>query len=187
MVSWLPYGIVFGRAFAPLRLCVKSFLPDGRLQSLAGCIVADRKVWPDARTGAKGRHHRKAGLGPDSVGIQRQGAKPPGRNRIFFITKPGNQESSKRFHGSWLPYGIVFGRAFAPWRLCVISFLPDGRLQSLAVCKDWPDARTGAKGQRPTPGRAGAGFLTTKDTKHTKGNWSQKSVKTTRTITIAII
>jgi hypothetical protein len=40
-----------------------------------------------------------AGPGPDPAGMQRQGAKPPRRNRIFFITKPGNQESSKRFHG----------------------------------------------------------------------------------------
>jgi hypothetical protein len=28
----------------------------------------------------------------------------------------------------------------------------------VAVCKVWPDARTGAKGQRPTHGRAGAGL-----------------------------
>ena len=35
----------------------------------------------------------------DADGIQRQSAKPPRRNRIFFITKPGNQESAERFHG----------------------------------------------------------------------------------------
>jgi hypothetical protein len=32
MVFWLLYGIVFGRAFASLRLCVKSLLHGGRLQ-----------------------------------------------------------------------------------------------------------------------------------------------------------
>jgi hypothetical protein len=35
MVSWLPYEIVLGRAFAPLHLCVKSLLLGGRLQRLA--------------------------------------------------------------------------------------------------------------------------------------------------------
>ena len=65
MFSWLHYEIVFGRAFAPRRLCVKSFLHGGRLQSLAGCMVADRKVWPDARTGAKGQRpmQGRAGAG----------------------------------------------------------------------------------------------------------------------------
>jgi len=153
----------------------------------------------------------------------------------FFITKPGNQESSKQSHGFLASlYGIVLGRAFAvlspdfahfckdscrgarvaqiynllyrriasggapavarssasdaasglqirdtaeynsalrwlrlrrarPWRLCIKSFSPDGRLQSLAVClaayrKVWPAARTGAKGQLPMQGRAGAGL-----------------------------
>jgi hypothetical protein len=99
-----------------------------------------------------------------SVGIQRQGAKTPRRNWIFFITKPGNQESSEKSHGFLASLcGIVLGRAFAPLRLCVKSFLHDGRLQSLAVCmvadsKVWPGARTWAKGQRPTQGRAGAGL-----------------------------
>ena len=82
----------------------------------------------------------------------------------FFLLR--NQETRNHredFMVSGLPYGIVFGRAFAPWRLCVISFLPDGRLQSLAVCmvadrKVWLAARTGAKGQRPTQVRAGAGL-----------------------------
>src|ERR1035441_7425819 len=32
MVFWLLYGIVFGRAFASLRLCVKSLLHGGGLQ-----------------------------------------------------------------------------------------------------------------------------------------------------------
>jgi len=32
---------------------------------MAGGMVADRKVWPDARTGAKGQHQRMAGPGPD--------------------------------------------------------------------------------------------------------------------------
>jgi hypothetical protein len=35
----------------------------------------------------------------------------------FFITKPGNQELSKKSHGFLASLcGIAFGRAFAPWR-----------------------------------------------------------------------
>src|ERR1039458_74606 len=87
MVSGLPYGIVLGRAFARLRLCVKRLLPGG----------------PSAKTddGAKSRHHRNAGPGPSAAGIQRQGAKPPRRNRIFFYyetRKPGIIEKI-----SWCP------------------------------------------------------------------------------------
>src|ERR1039458_4061079 len=104
MVSGLPYGIVLGRAFAPLRLCVKRLLPGG----------------PAAKTddGAKSRHHRNAGPGPSAAGIQRQGAKPPRRNRIFFMTKPGNQEASKRFHGFRASLWNCFGS-----RLCVFASL----------------------------------------------------------------
>ena len=49
MVSGLPYGIVLGRAFAPLRLCVKRFLPDGRLQSLAGRKDRGKRPTANAR------------------------------------------------------------------------------------------------------------------------------------------
>src|ERR1017187_7962153 len=62
------------------------------------------------------------GGGPDSVGIQRQGAKPPRRNRILLITKPGNQESSKRFHGVLASLWNCF------WsRLCALAFGNGGR------------------------------------------------------------
>jgi hypothetical protein len=40
-----------------------------------------------------------------------------------------------------------------PLRLCVFALKV---FCLVAVCKDWPAARTGAKGQRPTHGRAGA-------------------------------
>jgi hypothetical protein len=41
--------------------------------------------------------------------------------------KPGNQESAKKSHGFLASLCvIVFGRAFAPWRLGVKSFLPGG-------------------------------------------------------------
>ena len=40
----------------------------------------------------------------------------------------------------------------APLRLCAFALK---LFCLLAVCKDWPAARTGAKGQRPTQGRAG--------------------------------
>src|ERR1017187_9260938 len=89
-------------------------------------MVADRKVWPSARTGAKGRHHRKTGPGPATAGIQRQGAKPPRRNRTFLLRNQETKNHRKDFMVSGLRYGIVLGRAFAPWRLCVKSFLPDG-------------------------------------------------------------
>src|ERR1017187_4750850 len=92
-------------------------------------MVADRKVWPSARTGAKGRHHRKTGPGPATAGIQRQGAKPPRRNRTFLLRNQETKNHRKDFMVSGLRYGIVLGRAFAPWRLCVKSFLPDGRSQ----------------------------------------------------------
>ena len=51
MVSWLPYGIVFGRVFASLRLCVKSFLPGGRLQRLAGRKDRGKRPTATARPG----------------------------------------------------------------------------------------------------------------------------------------
>jgi hypothetical protein len=87
MVSGLPYGIVFGRAFAPWRLCVKSFLPDGRLQCLAVCMVADRKVWPAARTGAKGQGptHGRAGAGLASPAGTGAGAATIAMAQLFGI------------------------------------------------------------------------------------------------------
>jgi hypothetical protein len=56
-----------------------------------------------------------AGPGPDSAGIQRQGAKLPRRNRIFLLRNQETKNHRKDFMVSWLPNGIVFGRAFAPW------------------------------------------------------------------------
>ena len=87
----------------------------------------------------------------DSVGSQRQGAKPPSRNRIFLLRNQETKNHRKDFIVSRLPYGIVFGRVFAPLRLCVKSFLPGDRLQRLAGRKD--------RGKRQTAmqGRAGAG------------------------------
>jgi hypothetical protein len=70
MVSWLRYGIVLGRAFAPWRLCVKSFLPDGRSQG----------------PGQKANGHARPGWGRMRTEFN---AKPPSRNRIFLLR---NQE-----------------------------------------------------------------------------------------------
>ena len=94
-----------------------------------------------------------AGPGPDSVGIQRQGAKPPRRNRIFFMTKPGNQESSKKSHG-FLPSlcGIVFGRAFAPLRLCVKSFWYGGRRQRPGRGRIQPECNVKAQSRQDATG-----------------------------------
>ena len=66
MVSSLPYGIVFGRAFAPWRLCVKSLLPGGRPQRLA---VRD--------DGAKGQRPCKSGTGPDGPVLPELALAPP--------------------------------------------------------------------------------------------------------------
>jgi hypothetical protein len=110
------------------------------------------------------------GGGPDSVGIQRQGAKPPRRNRIFFITKPGNQESSNRFHGFLASLWNCF--LVAPLRLCVFALKVFCLVAFCMVAdrKVWPAARTGAKGQWPTQGRAGAGF---RQPDILAGNWRE--------------
>jgi hypothetical protein len=104
--------------------------------------------------GQKANDHRKAEPEPDSVGIQRQGAKPPRRNRIFLSRNQKTKNHQKEFMVSWLPDGIVFGCAFAPLRLCVKTLLPVGRLQRLAGRKD--------RGKRPTanarPGRIQSEF-----------------------------
>ena len=57
-----------------------------------------------------------AGLGMDFVGIQRQGAKPPRRNRIFLLRNQETRNHQKDFMVSGLPYGIVFGCVFASLR-----------------------------------------------------------------------
>src|ERR1039457_79778 len=113
-------------------------------------MVAGRKDRGKRQTAMQGR--AGAGCGRNST---------PRRNRIFFYyetRKPGIIGKI-----SWFPGFLMELFWVAPWRLCVKSFLHDGRLQSLAVCmvadrKVWPAARTGAKGQRPTQGRAGAGL-----------------------------
>jgi hypothetical protein len=43
----------------------------------------------------------------------------------------------------------------APLRLCIFALKV---FCLVAVCKDWPSARSGAKGQGPTQGRVGVGF-----------------------------
>jgi hypothetical protein len=45
---------------------------------------------------------------------------------IFLLRNQGTRNHRKEFMVSWLLDGIVLGRAFAPWRLCVKSFLPGG-------------------------------------------------------------
>ena len=184
-------------------------------------MVADRKVWPDARTGAKGQRptHGRAGTGLASpagtgagaclivaarrddnspaiygwVSIQSTNQVPAGtkespvlakdsavpsrdfgrfRNvnpaingwaifkRISFpcrgnstprrkVAKTQPDSTADDADGKWILFDLC---AFAPLRLCVKIFC------RVADRKVWPDARTGAKGQRPTHGRAGAGL-----------------------------
>jgi hypothetical protein len=56
---------------------------------------------------------------------------------------------------SWFPGFLMELFLVPPLRLGVFALKV---FCMMAVCKVWPAARTGAKGQRPTQGRAGAGL-----------------------------
>jgi hypothetical protein len=140
---------------------------------VAGCMVADRKVWPDARTGAKGQrptHGRVGaglvspvgtGAGANAIHMARSSdnspaiygwvivqpiQRSPGRDE----RKPANEKVLSSLTGLWT----------LPKREPSHKWL--GYFQTLFNSTRarlwWPGARTGAKGQRPTHGRAGAGL-----------------------------
>ena len=138
MVSGLPYGFVFGRAFAPWRLGVKSFC------MMAVCMVADRKVWPDARTGAKGQRppQRRAGAGlasPAGTGVgaamivmaQRFRSKLISKRRPHFtvgiqiLRKRSNQhQRAMDFSGQWTQQNTCASASFhAIYHLRMADFL----------------------------------------------------------------
>ena len=132
MVSGLRYGIVLGRAFAPWRLCVKSFLPDGRSQG----------------PGQKANSHARPGWGR-----MRTEFNAKAQSDFFLLRNQETKNHRKDFMVSWLPYGIVLGRAFAPLRLCVKSFC------MMADCKVWPSAwwLTARSGRPQGPGQKANG------------------------------
>jgi hypothetical protein len=67
--------------------------------------------------------------------------------RQFLAPRPGLNSVDRVTHGCTVGY----------WRALLRSLeIVAGRM--VADRKVWPDARTGAKGQRPTQGRAGAGL-----------------------------
>ena len=178
-------------------------IPRGAAVALAlvpgdGVEVAgiDRKVWPDARTGAKGQRptHGRAGAGLASLAGTGAGAgaRQVRRTGIFVALPFKNRQSSRRSDimvavrkGYAAPTGLEiisawvstamprlrrYGRAVSPLTAAdcqrTRSGLPRRRAWSAAPYrgmvadrKVWPDARAGAKGQRPTHGRAGAGFI----------------------------
>ena len=142
----------------------------------AGCMVADRKVWPDARTGAKGQRptHGRAGAGlasPAGTGAgagSRFGGRSATRWKLASYEVAGRAFAMlvrpERTMDSAVPSGrILFWAPNQTRCVWLISGCPLGRAIGwpsgmVADRKVWPDARTGAKGQRPTHGRAGAGL-----------------------------
>jgi hypothetical protein len=64
---------------------------------------------------------------PDADGIQRQGAKPPRRNRISFYYETRKPGIIKKI--SWFPGFLMELFLVASLRLCVKSLLPGGRSQ----------------------------------------------------------
>src|ERR1017187_2743398 len=132
MVSGLPYGIVLSRAFAPWRLCVKSFLHGGRPQ----------------RPGQKANSHARPGWGR-----MRTEFNAKAQSDFFLLRNQETKNRQKDFMVSGLPYGIVLGRAFAPLRLCVKSFC------MMADCKVWPSAwwLTARSGRPQGPGQKANG------------------------------
>jgi hypothetical protein len=181
----MPHLRRYGRAVSPLTAATcqrkRSGSPRRRARSDAPYrdMVADRKVWPDARTGAKGQRptHGRAGAGlacPAGIGAganaivqARSSDNSPaiyGWVRIQSTNQvpAGTKESPGLAKDSAVP-GRDFGRfrnvnpAINGWAIFKRISFPRVR-DMVAVCKDWPDARSGAKGQRPMQGRAGAGL-----------------------------
>ena len=153
-ISWFPGFLMELFWAAPLHLCVKSFLHGGRLQRLAGRKDRGKRGQrpTQGRTGA--------GCSRNST-PRRKAAKP---QSDFFITKPGNQESSERFHGFRASLWNCFWSrlcAFASLRYQFFARWPtakSGRLHG-----GWPQGLAGRKdrGKRPTaiarPGRGRIG------------------------------
>src|ERR1039458_1768934 len=85
------------------------------------------------------RRHRRARKPTLKDEIQRQGAKPPRRNRILFITKPGNQESPERgsVTRSRLANQSAFGLNCRGWNNPALLRLPEPRSgDKVAMRKD---------------------------------------------------
>jgi len=147
------------------------FRTSGRV---AGCMVAVSKDWPDARTGAKGQRstHGRAGAGwasPAGTGAGaagRFGGRSATRWKLASYEVAGHAfvmlVRPERTRDSTVPPGrILFWTRNQTRCVWLISGCPAGTSGMMAACmvadrKVWPDARTGAKGQRPSHGRAGA-------------------------------
>ena len=104
---------------------------------------------------------------------------PTGFARRWCVSTYGGKSSHKnKFLRPWEWQKVAAGRmrvvgktSTIRWRKFYLAAARFGR-RFQTKPKWWPSAKTddGAKGQRPTHGRAGTEFLTTKCTNHTKGN-----------------
>jgi hypothetical protein len=164
-ISWFPGFLMELFLVAPLRLCVfalKVFC------MMADCTVADRKVWPAARTGTKGQRppQCQAGVGLASPAgtVTGAGGRFGGRNAarwklasyevaghaFVMLVRPERTMDSAVPSGRILFWARTQTRCV--WLISGCPFRTSGRV---AGCKDWPDVRTGAKGRRPC--KAGPG------------------------------
>jgi hypothetical protein len=121
MVSGLRYGIVLGRAFAPWRLCVKSFLPDGRSQG----------------PGQKANSHARPGWGRMRTEFNAKAQSRQTQPDFFYYEtrKLGIIEKI-----SWFPGFLMELFWVAPLRLGVFALKV---FCMMADCKVWPAAKTG--------------------------------------------